>query len=91
MVMDYKTEIAKDAIEDAIENRRGSFQCKYNGLLDAWHIVENYKALKDALEESVTLQSHYAELLNAYDGGERMQFKNADEWLKRLKKVNNKE
>lgn len=38
-----------------------------------------------ALEESVKLQSHYASLLNTYDGGQRMQFSTADEWIKRLR------
>jgi hypothetical protein len=40
-----------------------------------------------ALEESVKLQSHYAYLLNMYDGGERTLFKNADAWLKRLNEM----
>ncbi len=44
--------------------------------------------LEDALERSVKLQSHYAALLNAYDGGQRMTFRNADEWLARLDVVN---
>jgi hypothetical protein len=42
-------------------------------------------AAQNALERSVKLQSHYAGLLNMWDGGERMQFKNADEWIERLK------
>lgn len=37
-----------------------------------------------ALEKSVELQSHYAYLLNMYDGGRRMQFASADEWRARL-------
>jgi hypothetical protein len=41
--------------------------------------------LRAALEESVKLQSHYATLLNAWDGGQRLTFVNADEWLARLK------
>ncbi len=45
---------------------------------------ENGK-LKIALAESVKLQSHYASLLNTYDGGERMVFKNARQWLERLR------
>jgi len=40
-----------------------------------------------ALEESVKLQSHYAGLLNAYDGGKRMQFKDAREWMRRLAEI----
>ena len=40
-----------------------------------------------ALEELVKLQSHYAGLLNQFDGGQRHQFTNADEWLARLKEI----
>src|SRR5580692_8269755 len=36
--------------------------------------------LRHALEQSVRLQSHYAGLLNQYDGGQRLQFATADEW-----------
>lgn len=39
---------------------------------------------ENALEKSVKLQSHYAGLLNQYDGGERMVFESADDWVKRL-------
>lgn len=38
-----------------------------------------------ALEQSVALQSHYAKLLNIYDGGKRMTFANAAAWMARLK------
>jgi hypothetical protein len=40
--------------------------------------------LHAALEESVKLQSHYAELLNMHDGGHRLTFADADAWLTRL-------
>lgn len=40
--------------------------------------------LMRALVESVKLQAHYAGLLNMYDGGERIVFQNASEWLKRI-------
>ncbi len=43
--------------------------------------------LRTALEQSVRLQSHYAFLLNLHDGGERLQFENADAWLRRLAEV----
>jgi len=39
--------------------------------------------LHKALEESLKLQSHYAELLNMYDGGKRMQFKTPEAWVAR--------
>jgi len=45
-----------------------------------------YDELWYALEESVKLQSHYASLLNMHDNGERIQFKDAKEWLFRLRK-----
>lgn len=41
--------------------------------------------LKTALDELVKFQAHYATLLNQYDGGSRIAFKNADEWIARLK------
>jgi hypothetical protein len=41
--------------------------------------------LRNALEESVKLQSFYAKLLNQYDGGLRLKFANADEWISRLR------
>lgn len=41
-------------------------------------------ASQAALEESVKLQNHYAGLLNQYDGGARMRFWSAQEWLARL-------
>lgn len=40
--------------------------------------------LEGALEQSVELQSHYAELLNMYDGGQRLTFANVEAWLDRL-------
>lgn len=40
------------------------------------------------LEQSIILQAHYARLLNDYDGGERIIFKDAKDWIERLKQVN---
>lgn len=40
--------------------------------------------LQHALKESVWLQSHYAELLNQHDGGRRLTFNSADDWLARI-------
>lgn len=42
------------------------------------------QSLSIALEESVKLQSHYASILNQYDGGQRLQFDCAERWLRRL-------
>lgn len=47
-----------------------------------------YDELKDALRRSVALQSHYAKLLNHYDGGKRMVFVDEDAWIARLKVIN---
>ena len=52
---------------------------------------EQIDIMEEALKESVKLQSHYAKLLNMYDGGERMQFNNADEWMDRLRSLNLRE
>lgn len=43
-----------------------------------------------ALDESLKLQSHYAILLNQYDGGSRMTFADAGAWLARLRDVKNR-
>ena len=48
-------------------------------------IVKAFPDLAKALEESVRLQTHYAELLNMHDGGERVGFETADEWINRLR------
>lgn len=41
-----------------------------------------------ALEELVKLQSHYARILNQYDGGNRLEFQSANEWMDRQKRMN---
>jgi hypothetical protein len=43
--------------------------------------------LMEALEESVKLQSHYAELLNMHDGGVRLGFADAKAWLQRIEQI----
>ncbi len=43
--------------------------------------------LRRALEESVQLQSHYAKLLNLWDGGKRRTFENGDAWIDRLREL----
>jgi hypothetical protein len=51
-------------------------------------VKELKEELLIALEESVKTQSHYAKLLNQYDGGKRQEFKSAEEWMDRLRKLN---
>ncbi len=50
-------------------------------------MVNLNQELRIALEESVKLQSHYAKLLNMYDGGQRISFATADEWITRLQET----
>jgi hypothetical protein len=45
------------------------------------------RELKIALEESLMLQQHYAELCNMYDGGQRMIFETPESWIARLKEI----
>jgi hypothetical protein len=40
-----------------------------------------------ALRESVNLQSHYAELLNQYDCGQRRPFATPEAWIARLRET----
>jgi hypothetical protein len=43
--------------------------------------------LRTALKESLLLQTHYASLLNQYDGGHRISFLTIDQWIERLREV----
>lgn len=47
--------------------------------------------IENALKESVQLQSHYAELLNMHDGGQRRSFNSPEEWMQRLDEVKGKQ
>lgn len=47
-------------------------------------LVEEVEAMREALEKSVKLQSHYATMINMHDGGERITFDSAQAWLDRL-------
>jgi hypothetical protein len=49
---------------------------------------DSVRLYSKALEESIKLQSHYAGILNMYDGGERLQFKDVFEWIQRLRTNN---
>lgn len=51
----------------------------------------SYDELEHALQESVKLQAHYAELLNMHDGGQRIIFRNVNEFLARLRKLSGKD
>jgi hypothetical protein len=50
-------------------------------------LVKKNRKLLTALAESVKLQSHYAMLLNAYDGGQRIRFNDAAAWIARLRET----
>lgn len=49
--------------------------------------MEREKELEIALNESLKLQSHYARLLNQYDGGKRKTFPTVDKWIERLVEI----
>ena len=59
---------------------------KFPPLQGEW--IETVKRRLGALDESVKLQSHYASLLNQYDGGQRMQFDDGQAWIDRLAECN---
>jgi len=50
-------------------------------------VIRALIAAANALSESVKLQSHYAELLNGWDDGHRLQFADAQAWLDRLSQL----
>jgi len=43
--------------------------------------------VRNGLKESIKHQAHYAQLLNQWDGGERIVFKDVQQWLDRLKNI----
>lgn len=49
--------------------------------------IDDLQAARRALDESVKLQSHYAELLNYYDEGKRLTFASSDEWMAWLRSI----
>lgn len=53
-------------------------------------LVTEVGVLRRALELSVGLQSHYAQLLNFLDGGKRRQFDGAEAWIRRFRERYNK-
>lgn len=76
-------------ILNAIDRERGE---SFIGMIQANQVQRlrtEIMALREALDESVRLQSHYAALLNDYDGGKRMRF-NSDTWLSRLRALREK-
>ncbi len=46
--------------------------------------IQDRSALAVAMIESVKLQTHYAQLLNQYDGGDRTRFEDPQDWLDRM-------
>lgn len=52
---------------------------------------ECLREVRSALNKSITLQSHYASLLNQYDGGSRKQFLDSQDWIERLREVAGKD
>jgi hypothetical protein len=51
----------------------------------ARQMTERHGEVWEALQESLKLQAHYAELLNMHDGGQRLIFTTVDAWLARLR------
>ena len=80
----WNTPARKDVIDkalDAYEKLSGLYESELEGrILNGAYVDE----LKFALAESVKLQSHYAALLNDYDGGKRMIFATYKAWIDRL-------
>jgi len=71
----------------SIQYRDGSYSeiMPFNEIMERF--TREMDELRIALEESLLLQTHYAGLLNQYDGGNRMCFYTVDQWLNRLREV----
>lgn len=75
-----------------IENLKAEYSAfsseenSHENRIDSALVIAGYfPQIVKALEESLKLQSHYASLLNMYDGGKRIEFKSVDEFMNRLK------
>jgi len=91
-----KTEIVKlkDRLDDqakTIRQQRTDLTAEVEAtrVMESRFIIEQVKVkkLRDALEQSVKLQSHYAGILNEYDNGRRIKFNTAQEWIDRLEVI----
>lgn len=69
--------------ESCVKHAVGQWLCEIAGLYGP--DVDAVPVLVKALQESVKLQSHYANVLNMHDGGERRQFGDVEEWINRLR------
>lgn len=58
---------------------------KLDGTMEDFDVTQAVRDMHTALTESVRLQSHYAELLNAHDSGQRLTFATPEHWIQRLK------
>jgi hypothetical protein len=86
---DSAEEYALGALDpDTPEARLADAQRMIDDAVRIRDLTDRVRELEDGLEESVKLQSHYAGLLNAYDGGQRIQFSTgAAQWLERLRSI----
>lgn len=50
-------------------------------------LEDEIEILKNALDQSLLLQAHYAELLNMYDDGQRIIFRSRQQWIDRLRET----
>ncbi len=86
-------EIDKLVFEDTMTNsKREIISSNTNEIEINLHTIirklkEERENLKIALDESIILQAHYAQLLNMHDGGQRSIFPTVKEWMERLKET----
>lgn len=79
------------SLRDEIEALEPCEKCE--GCIRKAHVLalvdkhEDDVTIQAALDASVSLQSHYATLLNGWDGGKRLTFDSSADWLERLAKI----
>jgi hypothetical protein len=79
---------ATTAGNDDYTKRETRERARHNERVDAMlAAAEALVTASNALEESVKLQNHYAELLNCHDCGQRMQFASGSAWIARLQEL----
>ncbi len=93
LLEDYESKTEALAAKEVVEHQFSDFMealavtLKKANALTMQGALDEAALLRSSLEESVKLQSHYAKMLNVWDEGERRLFLTAEEWIKRVKEV----
>lgn len=82
-----ETPVHRAEVYDAIQAEGRDVTLAKDASRDPADNAHDIETLRAALEQSLKLQTHYAELLNMHDGGRRFGFPSAEAWIDRLREI----